>query len=153
MRREQYVKPRISRPSERAQANERQRTIIITCSYALVRDRSLARTRLNAHLALHLARPPAGVSRGTRQRPSRSPVPLTRGTHILAPRVTHVLARREACRVSAHANKVELVPLRTRWLENNIRSVFVRGAVTERLVRERPLGFTWDSFPRRFAFT
>lgn len=73
--------------------------------------------------------------------------PLTRGTHMLAPRVTHVLARREACRVSAHANKVELVPLCTRWLENNVillsLEVELRSASLENVL----------SFPRRFAVT
>ena len=37
-----------------------------------------------------------------------------------------------------HANKVELVPLRTRWLENN--PSLARDVVTEYLVKECPLG-------------
>lgn len=72
--------------------------------------------------------------------------PLTCGTHMLAPRVTHVLVKREACRVSAHTNKIELVPLRTRWVENNAIHLSLEASLRSASVRERSLSYPEISF-------
>lgn len=106
-----------SRPKERARASANK--CLADYSYVFVRARLLGpdRSRCASQAPPHSSvRVPRAVSRGTRNAAAR---PLTCVMHMLAPRVTHVLAKREACRVSEHVNKIELVPLRTRWLENN----------------------------------
>lgn len=113
-----YMNMKSDIQTRRTSACKRQRmsrgSLVRVCSRSFTYCQS--RSRLTLSRSASRAAVAAGCFARNAERVAR---PLTCRMHTLAPRVTHVLAKREACRVSEHANKIELVPLRTRWLENN----------------------------------